>query len=302
MRADLHVLAGVLLGFLFALNVLYDKAFVLDRVSPVVAASVTGLLSPLIFIPVSVIFRASFPGFEAAGALFGAALLFAPGMYLYLLGLRKGDPANVSVVSRSEPFLVMVLAAAFLGEVLSTVSYLGAGLVLAGVGLVSFHRKKGSIVAADGAGLVVLSAAVFAVRGVLLRFIFESTEVTAWTGYLWSRIGILSGFVVLLLLADPKLSEVWNGLRNPLESGYFSLGLRAVIIEGVGVVYTVGIARGPVSVLTTLGAIQPVIVTVVAGVLASKTGVISAEEVSSTPLWIKLSASALVLAGVYLLF
>jgi hypothetical protein len=143
---------------------------------------------------------------------------------------------------------------------------------------------------------------VFAVRGVLLRLIFESTEVTAWTGYLWSRIGILSGFVVLLLLAGPKLSEVWNGMKSPVSSGYFSLGLRALIIEGVGIAYTVGIASGPVSVVTTLGATQPVIVTVVAGVLASRTGVISAEDVSSTPLWMKLSASALVLAGVYLLF
>jgi hypothetical protein len=70
----------------------------------------------------------------------------------------------------------------------------------------------------------------------------------------------------------------------------------------VGIAYTVGIASGPVSVVTTLGATQPVIVTVVAGVLASRTGVISAEDVSSTPLWMKLSASALVLAGVYLLF
>jgi hypothetical protein len=56
------------------------------------------------------------------------------------------------------------------------------------------------------------------------------------------------------------------------------------------------------SVVTALGVIQPVIVTVVAGFLASKTGVISAGDISSTPLWLKLSVSALVLAGVYLLF
>ena len=303
MELHLYVVGGGLMGVLLAVNLLYDKLFVFDRVeNSVVVASVTYLFAPLVFLPVSAVTGASYPGVEVAGALAGAAFLFAPAMYLYLLGLRKGDPANVSVVSRSEPFLVMVLAAAFLGEVLSAVSYLGAGLVLAGVGLVSFHRKEGSIVAADGAGMVVVSAAVFAVRGVLLRLIFESTEVTAWTGYLWSRIGILSGFVVLLLLAGPKLSEVWNGLKNPVSSGYFSLGLRALIIEGVGIAYTVGIASGPVSIVTTLGATQPVIVTVVAGVLASKTGVISAEDISSTPLWLKLLASALVLAGVYLLF
>jgi|APHM01.1.fsa_nt_gi EamA-like transporter family. len=122
------------MGVLPAANLLYDKLFVFDGVeNSVVVASATYLFAPLVLVLVSAVTDASCPGVEVAGALTGAAFPFAPAMYLYLLGLRKGDPTNVSVVSRSEPFLVMVLSAAFLGEVLSTVSYLDAGLVLTGV-------------------------------------------------------------------------------------------------------------------------------------------------------------------------
>jgi hypothetical protein len=91
----------------------------------------------------------------------------------------------MSVASWLKPFFVVVLAAALLREVLSTVSYLITGLVA--VWNMAFASGNGPVYVRVCGG-------------------------HGWKGYFWSRIGIASGFVAPLLPGDPGLME--RGMRG----------------------------------------------------------------------------------------
>jgi drug/metabolite transporter (DMT)-like permease len=63
-------------------------------------------------------------------------------MSLFLAGLQKLSSGEVSILSTAEPVTGVILAAAFLGERLLPVQWIGAALILAGMILVGRAKRK----------------------------------------------------------------------------------------------------------------------------------------------------------------
>jgi len=72
-----------------------------------------------------------------------AAGAYIVGVILQMVAVRLADPAPVSMVSNLEPLVTLVIAAAILGERLSTIQYLGCALVLAAVMVAAREAMRG---------------------------------------------------------------------------------------------------------------------------------------------------------------
>lgn len=133
---------------------------------------------------------------------------------LYFKALNALGASRMGIVASLYSPFVIVLSVLFLGERLALWQYLGFMLVLSGVLLVSYRRRKAKIDGEDmRAGVIYGALAVFlnAVGVVMVKPTLEQTP------FLWSVwIRILAGAVVLIMILQARNRLV--GLKQRLQA------------------------------------------------------------------------------------
>ena len=236
-----------------------DK-LILDRYSPSVFAFAFWLGACELLIGL-VVFGVVFPWGVDARSLIGGMLtgaVMATALMVYLPALKQGQVARLIPVRFIWPLMVAPMAAGFLGEEISALAAVAIVLAVMGGILVSWEGARGSrsFGSVTALGLVVTSAAIQAVSMVVAKYFLEDGEL--WSFYIGNRLGFAPPMIGAALV-QPQVRRVIPGLVR--RRGFIGLiSLDEAVASVSQVVRFTAIKLGPVSLVSALGSVQPLVV------------------------------------------
>jgi len=291
----LWIVLSVLAGMFWAVVNIVDKftvtKWVRNPLSPVVITSVIGAIAALLIWSVH--------GLSELSAV-NVALSLACGLFYILACVFYMKALKIEEVSRVIPLwylqalFTMVLAAAFLGEALTTVKY--AGVVMLVVGAMAISSKKLSFRLNKMLLLMLLADLAMAANAVISKYLLGFADF--WTVFSYTRLGALLAAVPIFFFAIPDLR------RMVREHGRISIGVNALSsslnLSGV-LLLTIATAIGSVTLVNALSGVQQLFVlafTVMLSVLYPR---IMKEETDRRTVLAKLAAITVMLAGAALI-
>ena len=269
---DLYIVLGIIAGLLWGFSVYMDKNWVMNNTdSDILITTYTIVLSPFLVAPFIFTEYVSIPGLTGMfyATIYGA--VYSIGLYFYVLSLRQTEASIVSPLFRLTPVFTIIFAVLFLRQILTLQQYIGITLVIIGVFIVSLSKANFSSTFSSGENYdlivavvyAVISVIVFSFGNILLEFAVQHSHY--YTVFYWSRWGGL--LPLLLLLPLPMVRKpLVDFVLSPFENGGISLTVTK-FIEVVGsLFYVIAVGLGPVSVVTTLAALESVFVVLIASI------------------------------------
>lgn len=218
---------------------------------------------------------------------------------VYLRAMQVEEVSRVTALSFIYPIFVFLGASFFLGESLSIRNYLGGVLIMVSAFLLCYKKSeaRGSLVLSPAMKYILIFWALSALYAILVKYILGFMD--EWHLYAWSSIGSL--IIALLLVANKEIREV---SRSVIAMG--KLVLSAILVEELfdflGRIFLIlAYARGPTSLVSSIGALQPMMVIILVAILSIFIPLRINEEFSREALARKISAILLVAAGIYLI-
>jgi drug/metabolite transporter (DMT)-like permease len=265
----LWVLLALIAPFRLAAVSVIDK-IILDRYvrTPLLYPFYTGVVEAILGVSVITIILLArledvnlsvIGGSMAMGSLRGIALVALVG------ALRHEQVSRVVALWFLNPIIVAGLAIIFLSESISTLAIVAIAMASLGAGVVSWtgggssrgFMRPSAIVMALGAALA------WAVANILAKYFVDGDSF--WQFFFGSRIGF-GGTLLLLVFSRKVRREAPHGWRSrPLLWMYL---LAEITITVSLILYYSAINMGPVSLVSALGALQPLLVLVYSIALA----------------------------------
>lgn len=218
-------------------------------------------------------------------ALAGFFLAFAA--FFYILLLEDQDVSHIVGLIYVYPLLVALLSFIFLDEQLTVISYVGVFFILAGILLLTFRLKK---IKRHNAFFAIIIVIIFTALNEFFAKL-STTALSAWQSVVINEITL--GIALICGLFNEKIRKhFFSELKNlPWEafSAAFAFG-------GITTLYA-AMASLPVTVVSSIGAIQPLAVLIFERIIAARVGTITKDQ----RLLPKLSAILLIVIGVALL-
>jgi len=216
------------------------------------------------------------------GILSGTTLFF------YYFFMKKEDASNLIGFSYIYPMIVVILSFLFLNEILSFVGYLGVLAILSGAIILSVRMKKIGLKAS-----LWLLAPIILFAGISEFLMKVSTNaISGWNG---TSIQLISaGLVVLLLFFNKNMRRQFKA-----EIKNYKWALLSESIAVFALLTTYFAMTGlPASLVSSVGAIQPLSVLIYEKILHKRVGKIMKDE----SLKHKLIGILLIVLGVILLY
>ena len=193
----------------------------------------------------------------AIGAAIGMGSLRGLGLIFLVSALRLEQVSRVVAIWFLNPIFVVVLAVIFLNESVSDLAIAAIVMASLGAGIVSWTGGESSrqFIPPRVIVLSLLAALTWAIANVLTKLFVE--DAPFWQFNFGSRLGF--GMVMLILIFN---SEVRHDARTGWRSRpLWALFLLAEIIVTISLpLYFLAIKLGPVSLVSAVGAIQPLTV------------------------------------------
>ena len=181
----------------------------------------------------------------------------AGSFFAFMAALRQGQLARVTPVYYLYPLMVAPMAAGFLGEELTTVAWAAIVLAVVGAGLVS---RQGAGVGRlwsqpQAQALALLAGLLFAVGNVMSKHFLD--EEPFWHFYGSSRLGFSLGTLTVLGMKDVR-QRGFAMIRNIKFIRLWALD--ELLVTGAVIASLEALNRGPVSLISAVGALQPSVV------------------------------------------
>ncbi len=257
---------------------------VLIGLSNIVALPILLLAVPISFDPIIV----------AAALSLGT---FATFVYvLYNKALMLEETTRIISLMQLTPLLILPFAILFLGEIVSTMNYLGVFLLVAGGVLVSY--KKGGWVRglSLAVGLIILWDIIWAGFGVTEKWTLGFVDV--WSFTFWMTVGAIVGG--LLMLAIPKIRKDFIADARGFDKKVYGFRGLTIATYFIGIIaFYFALSIGPVSLVAAIPAVQPAIVLCYVLLLHVFLPKYPKEDMSKNMLLIKLLAIVLIFIGTW---
>lgn len=257
------------------------------------------LVQQIFIIPVFIFASIEFAYPMSLYAIILGAIQIIPTIY-YLKAMQTEEVSRVTSLEYLYLILVFFGAAVLLGETLTLKHYIGGFLLTCSVLLVSYRFSNN-----DGIKGISPAMKQFYIYWSFTALYFLAlkyflTTMDEWNLFAWLSLGNL--IMVMPLLAN---KEVRRGSFSLFANSKIAIGalLSEEIFHFLGVICSISAyALGSVSLVTTVGALQPFITLIsVIGLSQFRPGLIE-EELSSSTLVQKFISVILVLAGIYLIY
>ena len=253
------ILLALLTPTIHAVVNIVDK-MILDRHSPSVIAFCFWFGVCELFFGSVVIGIVSLWGLDVRAALGGVLTggVMATALMVYLPALKRGQVARLIPLRFIWPLMVAPMAAGFLGEEVSPLAAVAIVLAVMGGMLVSWEGARGSrsFGSVSALFLVVTSAVIQAVSVVLAKYFLDDGDF--WSFYGGNRAGFAPP-VLLMVLAQPQVRRAIPGLiRRRGFIGLISVDEAAATLAQM--TRFSAIKLGPVSLVSALGSMQPLVV------------------------------------------
>ena len=221
--------------------------------------------------------------------------------YLFFLALQKDDAPLSIAVFQTVPVFTCVWGLLFFHEVYGLLTYLGVGVVVAAVVLLTVQVPGTSASVgprfSSALSLMVCSSFLCSIGYAVQKFLLQHTDYV--TVFYWGRIGDIMT-VSLLLLHGRIRGELVRTVRE-LLTYVIVVNVSNELLNSVAILVLIkAYVSGPLSIVSTLAATQPVFLTLlVVGINGVRRGTIP-DVATRSKMVLRLALMGLLSAGIYL--
>ncbi|MGD0717718.1 MAG: EamA family transporter [Halobacteriota archaeon] len=274
-----------------------DKILISDyRIPPLVyvlVISATSLM-PLVILPFFTLTALPF-----GVLLFTIVIGFVRIYYTlpYFKALSVEEVSRVIPLLQLTPVFVLILSSLLLRETLNPQEYVAFGLLVLGGTLFAVRLGKGIRISL-ALYLMILSSFLLAVYSVALKYLFSTQDF--YTVFIWVQIAGFIAFFQLLSFRPLRGSLVTTYKTTNWKIGVILVAEQAVAYVSV-FAYSYAIAHGPITLISSVGATQPLFVLLFATVLSYRFPRVLREELTRMDLALKGLGLIAILSGTYLI-
>jgi len=194
------------------------------------------------------------------GALNGAWIL------IYLYALNRSSVAKIIPIFQLIPIFGLVFSSIILAEFLITKQIFAVVLLMLGA-LLLLHYKKNSYLSIDIRTLFMMLSATALIALSEAVFKFAAVEANYWTAAFWTSVGFTL-FGVILFFCVRKYREEFVELVAERTRSVMSINsANEVIDNSAELVFFFAITIGPIVLVQSLNAYQPMIALVIGGLM-----------------------------------
>ncbi len=240
----------------FTAGDLINKFIVREEVmDPHLAAAIFGFVTFIVFTVVSLALSGVLTQVNVVLPGLAIGILSTVGLWFYFSAISKEEISRAMPILATAPLFVLPMAFFLFEESFTSLKYLGIGLVVTGSISLSFKKTGGVFKFDKAAALMFVTALLFAIRNILIKIPTQSLGV--WPLLFWMGVGhgVLS--LGILLVHHPHLKrKAQRGAEHLFLTGSLSaLGMVSLLTA---------ISLGPVSLISALEGVKPLLVLVFA--------------------------------------
>ncbi|XOU94637.1 MAG: EamA family transporter [Candidatus Kerfeldbacteria bacterium] len=292
------------IGFLLALvaGLIWSGSNVLDKLlaSKLVKSLFFMMLifSSVFFIIGIIIFLIEPVFISGNGLLFTIASGVAQlaGVFFYLKAMKTQEASRVVPLFSIGTILIVLFSAIFLGEVFSTIQYLGIFLVIGGAVLISLHGSLKSIFKSKLLGLMSMSGLFMAINAILYKYLLETYNYKQIFSHVSMSAGLI-GIIVLTILyifIKEKLEKV--SLKHILLNSFSNtLGVIGELI------YVIALSMWYLALVETIASLQFVFIFLWSLLLSRFKPELMTEKINQKIFIQKSISIILIIVGIYLI-
>ncbi len=215
----------------------------------------------------------------------------------YFKALMIEEVSRVIPLLQLTPVFVLILSSLILHEALRPQDYVAFGLLVLGGTLFAIRLTKGIRISL-AFYLMILASFLLAVYSVALKYLFSMQDF--YTIFIWVQI---AGFITFFQFIPFK------PFRDPLVTTYKTtsrkIGIILIAEQAVAYVavfaYNYAIARGPITLISSVGATQPLFVLLFATILSYRFPRVLREGLTKMDVALKVLGLIAIFAGTYLI-
>lgn len=226
---------------------------------------------------------------------FAAGFLYIAILICYFKALKIEEASRIIPLFELKGIFILILAAIFLGEILTPIKYFGVFLLVGGAILISI-KKNFKLRNTKAFWLMLLASILLASYDVLTKYLLNFADY--WTIFAYTRFGSFIFILPFIYFYLPELK------RTIQVHGKRVLGLMTTseALNMFGVLsITAAMSFGLISLVGGLGATQPFFVLLLAAMLSIFYPKILKEEIKGSIILLKLVAVALIIVGTLLI-
>ncbi len=243
---------------------------------------------------------AQFSGYDITTAFLSCASGLTSGIYLALMFwvMRMQDVSRVVPVTSTHTIFVAILAMVFLGEIITSLAWVGIVITMCGAALMSLgpttRRSEQGENKLIPFALLMVSSLAFGLSQYISKAVADDIDI--WSLFMWRALGM--GIVCsVCMFRTSMMQDLINTIRSPLPLG-LTVFTEGVLVLGAVFLQLWAIYSGPVSLVTTVMAIRPLFVFILGTLLSLSISGVLDEPLEGKILAVKLVAIAMTIGGV----
>ncbi len=285
--------------FLFAVSNIFDKVlrsnFVKNSFTLVILnGSISFVIGAILVLSRPIILAApNLPLIVISGALSTIAAM------VYFIALSKSEVSRIIPILISVlPIFVLILGYAFLGEALTQFQFLAFILIVSGGVVISIQKVKGAFKLTMSFWLMLLSAFLYAVSTVILKYGLQSSNF--YTTQAIFQIGAFVGALLILAYCIATKRIKLRMLAYRPKAVIIASANQVIYFSG-RLIYNVALTIAPVALVVSFGGFQGLYILALTVLLSLYFSGILKEEIKRDIILVKLSALGLMIVGVAIL-
>jgi drug/metabolite transporter (DMT)-like permease len=215
----------------------------------------------------------------------------------YFKALMVEEVSRVIPLLQLTPVFVLILSSLILHEVLRPQDYVAFGLLVLGGTLFAIRLTKGIRISL-AFYLMILASFLLALYSIALKYLFSVQDF--YTIFIWVQIAGFITFFQFIPLRPFRSSLVKTYKMTSRKIGIILVAEQAVAYVSV-FAYNYAIAHGPITLISSVGATQPLFVLLFATILSFRFPQVLREELTRMDVALKVLGLIAIFAGTYLI-
>ena len=215
----------------------------------------------------------------------------------YFKALAVEEVSRVIPLLQLTPVFVLILSSLVLHEALKPQDYVAFGLLVLGGTLFAIRLTKGIRISL-AFYLMILSSFLLALYSVALKYLFSMQDF--YTIFIWVQIAGFIAFFQFIPFKPFRSSLITTYKITSRQIGVILVAEQAVAYVSV-FAYNYAIAHGPITLISSVGATQPLFVLLFATILSYRFPRVLREELTKMDVVLKVLGLIAIFAGTYLI-
>ncbi len=230
--------------------------------------------------------------------MIGEGVMSVAGYWFFCKAVQKEEISRVTSLIQMVPIFVAILSAVFLKEILSAQQYAGIILIVIAAVLISQKKIKSVRILSPAFKFILVFVLNLAISAIINKYVLNFIDY--WSTFVWFGVGTFSA--ILFLISLPKIrrdfvKDVRNLDKKTILSSFSTetvwfLGMLSELIA---------FSTGPAPLVSSVVALQPFLVLLLAIALSVFKPKILKEELTRSTITTKLIAIFLIFIGIWLL-